>query len=64
MEELKKSAASSVSISPVTGSTGSKKIPMMEIMIQGKVEGIVTGALLKRGVPRGYIDGAKEVKKK
>ncbi|KAI5481139.1 protein of eukaryotic translation initiation factor SUI1 family [Pseudohyphozyma bogoriensis] len=52
-EDLRKRAASSTSVSQMTGS--SPKKPLYEVMVQGSHEVLVTKTLVERGVPKQYI---------
>ena len=61
-DELQKACASSTSVGQLTGS--SPKHPVMEIMVQGPQKEVVTKALEKRGVSRGWIEVLDKTKGK
>ena len=61
-DELQKTCASSTSVGQLMGS--SPKHPVMEILVQGPQKEVVTKALEKRGVSRGWIELADKTKGK
>ncbi|KAI1790893.1 eukaryotic translation initiation factor SUI1 family protein [Ganoderma leucocontextum] len=58
-EELRKTCASSTSVSPIHGKPNS-----LEVMVQGKQLKAVTDLLVARGVPKRWIEGADQTQEK